>query len=96
MIGLRSGWVITGISPFSINLLKCDIEGSEELFFDSYPQLLRRVDLIVVEFHPHLNDVSRCRRLLSGAGLDHHRSLRVYSDGSVEVFARGAALLAVC
>lgn len=78
-----------------ITLLKCDIEGSEELFCDCYPQLLRRVDLIVVEFHPHLNDVDRCRTLLSAAGLDYHRSLRVYSDGSVELFARDAALLAV-
>jgi len=78
-----------------IALLKCDIEGSEELFFDCYPQLLQRVDLIVVEFHPHLNDVSRCRTLLSAAGLNHHCSLRDYSDGSVELFTRDAALLAV-
>jgi FkbM family methyltransferase len=78
-----------------IALLKCDIEGSEELFFDSYPQLLRRVDLIVVEFHPNLNDVSRCRTLLSAAGFEHHRSLRIYSVGSVELFARDAALVAV-
>jgi FkbM family methyltransferase len=71
-----------------ITLMKCDIEGAEELFIESYPRLLQLVSVFVVEFHPKLNDVNRCRRLLHDAGLVNHLPLRTYSDGSVEVFSR--------
>jgi FkbM family methyltransferase len=37
-----------------IDLLKVDIEGSEELFLCSHPSLLGRIDALVVEVHPHL------------------------------------------
>ena len=34
-----------------INILKCDIEGSERDFLQSYPQLLRNTKVAVFEFH---------------------------------------------
>ena len=34
-----------------ISLLKCDIEGSERDFLESYPQLLRNTQVAVFEFH---------------------------------------------
>ena len=34
-----------------INLLKCDIEGSEREFLKTYPHLLRRTQVAVFEFH---------------------------------------------
>jgi FkbM family methyltransferase len=71
-----------------ISLLKCDIEGAEEMFCESYPDLLRRVATLVIEFHPDLNDESRCRELLRDAGLIHHRIVRRYEGGTVEIFSR--------
>jgi FkbM family methyltransferase len=72
-----------------ISLLKCDIEGAEEMFCESYPDLLRRVATLVIELHPQINDENRCRDLLRDAGLVHHRIVRRYDGGSVEIFSRG-------
>lgn len=52
-----------------VNLLKCDIEGAEELFLESYSGLLGRIDVAVFEFHRELCDVGRCMRLIEEAGL---------------------------
>lgn len=71
-----------------ISLLKCDIEGAEEMFCESYPDLLRRVATLVIELHPQINDEDRCRHLLRDAGLVHHRIVRCYEGGSVEIFSR--------
>jgi FkbM family methyltransferase len=72
----------------TISLLKCDIEGAEEMFCESYPDLLRRVATLVIELHPYINDENRCRDLLRDAGLVHHRVVRRYEGGSVEIFSR--------
>ena len=71
-----------------ISLLKCDIEGAEEMFCETYPDLLRRVTTLVIELHPQINDENRCRDLLRDAGLVHHRVARRYDEGSVEIFSR--------
>jgi FkbM family methyltransferase len=52
----------------SIDLLKCDIEGAEELFIGNYPDLLRQTRVVVVEFHHDLCDTDRCISLLGKAG----------------------------
>jgi FkbM family methyltransferase len=72
----------------AIDLMKCDIEGAEEMLCESYPDLLHRVRILVIEFHDALNDVDRCRRLLHAAGLVHQHSSRAYEGGSVEMFSR--------
>ncbi len=71
-----------------ISLLKCDVEGAEEMFCESYPDLLRRVATLVIELHPQITDENRCRDLLGDAGLVNHRIVRRYDGGSVEIFSR--------
>jgi len=72
-----------------IALLKCDIEGAEELFLGNYPDLLARVDLAVIEWHHLYVDVERCRDLLKQAGLTRRTRLKIYGDDcSLESFSR--------
>lgn len=71
-----------------VALLKVDIEGSEEMFFDNYPQLLMRADRMVVEFHGELCDVPRCLRLIQQAGFPEGQALRRFDLQSVLLFAR--------
>jgi FkbM family methyltransferase len=72
-----------------VDLLKCDIEGAEELFFSNYPNLLAAAQVIVCEIHPDLCDAERVYQLLSSAG---HRRISITrkddSSGTVEVFAK--------
>jgi len=72
----------------AIDLLKCDIEGAEELFLENYPDLLRVVRVAVFELHDRLCDTRRCLDLLAAAGLvvqDH----RVMADStSIVTLAR--------
>lgn len=50
-----------------IDLMKVDIEGSEEAFLCAEPALLRRIRCVIVELHPALCDAARVRALLSQA-----------------------------
>lgn len=72
-----------------IDLLKCDIEGSEEDFLRAYSTILHRTSAAVVELHPGLCDAEACRQQLAGAGL---RRVRVISGdpglSSTEFFTR--------
>jgi FkbM family methyltransferase len=58
----------------SIDLIKCDIEGSEEGFLRCYPELLRATKRLVIECHPRLVDLAACRRLIEQSGFwcDRH------------------------
>lgn len=47
-----------------IDLMKIDIEGSEEAFLCADPAALDRVDALVVELHPTLCDTARVEALL--------------------------------
>lgn len=73
-----------------IDLLKCDIEGSEEIFVTAYTDLLRRVDNAVFEFHAGECDVENCRRLLQHSGLFSKGIIKEDSayKTSVEIFGR--------
>lgn len=71
-----------------IDLLKCDIEGSEGEFIESYGDLLGIVRHAVFEFHHEHVDAARARRLLADAGLEHHRVLMSTPVVSVEMFWR--------
>ena len=59
-----------------ISLLKCDIEGAEELFLTTYPSLLKRVDQVVIELHPRRCNVERCAEMLFAAGMIRHSRVR--------------------
>lgn len=54
--------------PGPIDLVKCDIEGSEQAFLESYGPLLSRTRRIVVELHEAFVDYGACRDLLREAG----------------------------
>ena len=51
-----------------VDLLKCDIEGSELEFLKNYASLLQRTRLLVIEIHPMECDAAACRALLSSYG----------------------------
>ncbi len=72
----------------AIDLLKCDIEGSEFDFISSYPDLLDRTQLLLIELHDSLCDVPKCRALLAQRGFGEATVLRKFRDFSVELFAR--------
>jgi FkbM family methyltransferase len=74
-----------------INLLKCDIEGSEEIFLTAYPALLSRIDHAVFEFHAGECNVENCRNLLHSAGLNSKGIIKEESNYKtvVEIFSRG-------
>jgi FkbM family methyltransferase len=59
-----------------VDLLKCDIEGAELELLSSYPELLRRTAVCVIELHPEKCDPAACLRLLEEAGFDERRILR--------------------
>lgn len=48
-----------------VDLVKVDIEGSEEALICSAPAILGRIDAMVVELHPGLCDTERVRDVLS-------------------------------
>jgi FkbM family methyltransferase len=72
----------------SIDLLKCDIEGAEEMFIRSYPELLRGTARAVFEFHHDACDIAFCRQQLKLAGFDRAEMLREFGRFSVEYFSR--------
>jgi FkbM family methyltransferase len=56
--------------PFSALII--DVEGSELSVFESAPDVLRKLRLVIAELHPWAigeSDVQRCRDLLAAAGL---------------------------
>ncbi len=80
---LTAGWE-------KIDFLKCDIEGSEEVFLNTYGSLLQKVDNAVFEFHAGECNVDNCHKLLEEAGLLSRGIIKhdpVYRT-SVEIFSR--------
>ena len=71
-----------------IDLLKCDIEGSELQFVENYPGVLAKTRWVVMEMHHDLCDVPRCRQLLRDSGFTSHLVTRTYKNISVELFGR--------
>jgi hypothetical protein len=72
-----------------IDLVKCDIEGSEGEFVRSYPDVLAKTRSAVFEFHEvegHV--VAECRELLLTYGLIHSKRLRAFAKNTVELFWR--------
>jgi FkbM family methyltransferase len=59
-----------------IDLLKCDIQGAEEFFLESYPGILAKCRATVIELHHWMCDTERCVRLLRKAGFVRINDLR--------------------
>lgn len=58
-----------------IALLKCDIEGAERIFLDSYPDLVRRARTAVVELHHAYIDSQRFEDEVRALGLVERKLL---------------------
>lgn len=71
-----------------IDLLKCDIEGSEDLVLRTYPALIARTKTAVFEFHLDRVDPGDCRKILSDGGLVVCTPLHGNEFISVELFRR--------
>src|ERR1700678_208621 len=70
-----------------IDLLKCDIEGSELLFIESYPDLLRKVKHAVFELHHDQCDTGKSVGMLEEFGF-RQTILRANRSFSVSLFSR--------
>lgn len=72
----------------TVGLMKCDIEGSEELFLKSNAELLQKTQCVAIELHHKDCDTAQCGRYLESAGLVHSESLREAGEFSVRYFWR--------
>jgi FkbM family methyltransferase len=76
------------VGPGPIDLIKCDIEGSELEFLQTYPDLLRRTKTLVIEFHPNACNANQGRRLLESYGLEYVHTIQDHHPTySLEMFA---------
>jgi FkbM family methyltransferase len=73
-----------------IDLLKCDIEGSEEVFIKTYKDLLERVNCAVFEFHAGECNVDNCHTMLKAVGLFSKGIIKedISYQTTVEIFSR--------
>jgi FkbM family methyltransferase len=69
-----------------IDLLKCDIEGSEPVFLSTYPELLARTRLLAIEFHPLHCQIEECRRTVTTSGFALESVLRTGPTAVVEMY----------
>lgn len=81
---------LLGDTVTSIDFIKCDIEGSEEIFIRENLSLFERTVHCVFEFHAGECDVANCRNMLARAGLRSKGVIKEESKykTSVEVFSR--------
>ena len=70
-----------------IDLLKCDIEGAEQMFIENYGDLLGRVKHAVFEFHHEQCDTGKCTQLMEKAGFSR-QLLRSNAGISICLFSR--------
>lgn len=74
------------LNPYQdIDLLKCDIEGSEEAFLETYPDVLKRTKLLAIEFHPNYCNMENCIKMIKSYGLTNQIPL---GRPGVELFTR--------
>jgi FkbM family methyltransferase len=81
---------LVGDAPV-IDLIKCDIEGSEFDLIESYPDLLARTTRLVVEFHRKFGDVTQATDRLKDLGFLSPVVLRDDDTSPVFYFSRGHA-----
>jgi len=58
-----------------VDLLKCDIEGFEQIFIENHKKLLKKVKFVVFELHSGKCDIEHCIHLLGEAGFLNHTKL---------------------
>jgi FkbM family methyltransferase len=73
-----------------VDLLKCDVEGSELLFLEHYADLLRKTAVVVIELHEDLCPIDLCRPLIRAAGFSQETILRERGGCALYLYARRA------
>lgn len=76
------------------DVLKVDIEGSEDAFLRGEAVLLKRVGALLVEAHRWLVDVPSLEHWLSGCGFDPVETLRADADVQVGLYVNRAGRFA--
>lgn len=71
-----------------IDLLKCDIEGSETAFLKNYRSLLRRTEVAVFEFHEPACPMAAGIAQMAEAGFTRHEVLLDHGDLQTVLFQR--------
>lgn len=71
-----------------IHLLKCDIEGSELSFVQTYPALLQKTQAIVIEFHPEFCDAEHCIQQLKEHSFVESQARKEYGNCFIQYFRR--------
>jgi FkbM family methyltransferase len=75
--GKRVRYLDLSTLPFEdIDLLKCDIEGSEEAFTRNFPDVLSRARVAIFELHEAIIDSALVQSRLLNAGLTRSKFLR--------------------
>lgn len=69
-----------------LDLVKCDIEGSEFAFLGNYLELLSRARLLVIEFHHAFGSTEAACESLRAAGWDEVERVRDAEDVRVVIF----------
>lgn len=76
-----------------VDLLKIDIEGSEQGFLEEYPDILEKTQVLVGEFHLEQIDYARCKALLREAGLSlYSRTFQFEDRLCVEIYTRSGTI----
>ncbi len=72
-----------------IDLLKCDIEGSELDLLEGSPELFAKVRMVVIELHDYNCDTERCRQIFKEMDFVHRKTIRsVPGSFSLELYSR--------
>lgn len=72
----------------SIDILKVDVEGCEQMLLECQGNIFRRSDTVIMEIHNDRVDPMACRRMLYDYGLVNHMICREAGLVSVERFTR--------
>lgn len=70
------------LSAGPFDLIKCDIEGAEEQFLETYGPMLGGHPRIVFELHHQMCDTARCHRVLEGQGF---RASTIFANADISM-----------
>jgi FkbM family methyltransferase len=72
----------------TIDLVKCDIEGSELKFIENYPDILKKTKALIIEFHPEFCDLVACKKALKEYGFGQPQLIKDYGNCSIHYFRK--------
>jgi FkbM family methyltransferase len=71
-----------------IDLIKCDIEGAEELVLKNYFEMLKRTENLIIEFHLFLLEKDACEISLLKSGLRENAVIHANQHIRVALYTR--------